>query len=183
MAFIVHNLTTRTIILSDLRAEIGPQKMLDLEKVADRLRIDRSKDLRSALDTQKLRICSQGVLTKSVTPTVQTIEHHHHAQNLDEVKLADLMRRVIQEQSLSVNNVTNVQLLQILEALQKKLDTISTGEDTTDVPTMAPEKLAELQGKVIDKMSDNIETGIRKSGKKVILKNTKLGDLAHELGN
>lgn len=194
ISYVVHNLTNRTIILSDLRAEIGPHKMLDLEKVAERAAVDRSYDLRLALNTKRLRLCSQGVVSKTSKPEVLVVEkiiekhhHHHHGeqQGLDEARLAALMKKIIIENQAAPQPVpvdSSEQILQAMSALQAKIDAMGDdGSSGTDMPSIDPEKLAELQAKAIDKISKNIETGIKKPGKKVILKNTHLGDLANEL--
>ncbi len=196
ISYIVHNLTKRTIVLSDLRAEIGPHKMLDLEKVAERAAIDRSYDLRLALDTKRIRLCSQGIVSKTAKPEVRVIEkiiekHHHHeietnTQTIDEARLAALMRKIMLENQATALATAPIdasqQILQAMSALQEKIE--SMGGDSSselDMPSIDPEKLAELQAKAIEKLSENIETGIKKTGKKVILKNTHLGDLANEL--
>ena len=72
------------------------------------------------------------------------------------------------------------QILQAMSALQAKIDSMG-GKDSSnlDMPAIDPVKLAELQAKAISKMSEKSETGIKKPGKKVILKNTNLGDLAN----
>ena len=193
ISYVVHNLTKRTIVLSDLRAEIGPQKMLDLEKVAERTAIDRSYDLRLALDTKRIRLCSQGIVSTIAKPEVRVIEkviekHHHHKQEIqtiDEVRLAALMRRIMkenQEASQPAPTDSSQQILRAMSALQAKIDAMG-GEESSGInmPSIDPEKLAELQAKAINKMSESIETGIKKTGKKVILKNTNLDDLANEL--
>ena len=192
MSYVIHNLTKRTIVLSDLRAEIGPQKMLDLEKVAERTAIDRSYDLRLALNTKRLRLCSQGVVSKTSKPEVLIVEkviekHHHHEpeqQGLDEARLTALMKRMLLEHQAVPQAVpadSSEQILQAMSALQAKIDAMGGEDSSIDMPSIDPEKLAELQAKAIAKLSENIETGIKKPGKKVILKNTRLGDLANEL--
>lgn len=198
MSYVVHNLTKRTIVLSDLRAEIGPQKMLDLEKVAERAAIDRSYDLRLALNTKRIRLCSQGIVSKTVKPEVLVVEkiiekHHHHkteikTEILDEARLAALMKKILLENQPAPQQVTvapidsSQQILEAMTALQQKIDAMG-GDDNAELsmPSIDPVRLAELQAKAIDKMSADIETGIKKPGKKVILKNTHLGDLASEL--
>lgn len=193
MSYVVHNLTNKTIVLSDLRAEIGPHKMLDLEKVAERTAIDRSYDLQCSLNTKRLRLCSQGVVSKTSKPEVVIVEkiiekHHHHEpkqQGLDEARLATLMKKMLLEHQAVTPPApkdSSEQILQAMSALQAKIDAMGGDESFgTDMPSIDPEKLAELQAKAIDKMSESIETGIKKTGKKVILKNTHLGDLANEL--
>lgn len=194
ISYIVHNLTSKTIVLADLRAEIGPHKILDLEKVAERTAVDRSYDLRLALSTKRLRLCSQGIVSKTSKPEVliveKIIEKHHHYKSeqhgLDEVRLAALMKKIMLENQVASQPAptdSGKQILQAMSALQAKIDAMG-GEDSSGIgmPSIDPEKLAELQAKAINKLSENIETGIKKPGKKVILKNTRLGDLASELG-
>lgn len=171
--------------------------MLDLEKVARREAIDRSYDLRLALDTKRIRLCSQGVVSKTAKPEVRVIEkiiekHHHHeteTQILDEARLAALMRKIMLEHQVApapaAATDASQQILEAMNALQAKIDSMGGNDSSsgTDMPSIDPEKLAELQANAIAKLSENIETGIKKPGKKVILKNTRLGDLANELGD
>lgn len=196
ISYIIHNITSRTIILSDLRAEIGPHKMLDLERVAERAAIDRSHDLRLALDTKRVRLCSDGVVSKTVKPEIQIVEkiiekhhhheveHHHHEEKsgLDEARLIEMMKQVMQEnQPAPAPADSNKAVLDAMAALQQQIKSMG-GEDASDLmPSIDPVKLAELQAKAIDKMSKDMETGNKKTGRKVILKNTRLGDLADEL--
>lgn len=166
--------------------------MLDLEKVARREAIDRSYDLRLALDTKRIRLCSQGIVSKTAKPEVRVIEkviekHHHHetnTQTIDETRLAALMRKIMLEnQAPAAAPDASQQILEAMNALQAKIESMG-GDDSSsgiDMPSIDPEKLAELQAKAIAKLSENIEIGIKKPGKKVILKNTRLGDLANEL--
>jgi len=171
--------------------------MLDLEKVADRAKIDRSYDLRLALNTSRLRLCSQGIVSKTTKPEVQIIEvekvvekhHHHHEQQpqsqppLDEARLLALIQQAVKQTSPQPQGTeSNQQILDAMADLHKKIEAIRGDElKDLDLPSIDPVKLAELQAKAIDKMSENIETGNKKTGKKVILKNTRLGDLANEL--
>lgn len=190
MSYIVHNLTNRTIVLADLRAEIGPKKMLDLEKVAARSDIDRSYDLRFALDSHRLRCCSTGIVSRNSKPEIQVVEkviekhevehHHHESSGIDEMRLMAMMKRVMAENKPAAGD--NQQVLDAVAALQKQLETMG-GESGSESegPSIAPELLADLQAKAVAKMSEDIETGNKKSGRKVILKNTRLGDLADEL--
>lgn len=162
--------------------------MLDLEKVAERSAIDRSYDLRAALETSRLRLCSQGVISKTVKPEKKIIEQHHYhsTDQLNEEKIAELLKKIVLENQVKVDSGdATQQILQAMNALKDKIDSISSNNNEnhrpSEVPAIDPEKLAELQSRAIDKMSATIETGNKKPGKKVTLKNTKLGDLANEL--
>ena len=167
--------------------------MLDLEKVAERATIDRSYDLRLALDTKRIKLCSQGVVSKTVKPEVRVIEtviekHHHHnteTQIFDEARLTTLLRKIMLENQAAPQLApvdSSQQILQAMAALQAKIDSIkSDNSEELDMPSIDPERMAELQAKAIAKLSENMEIGIKKTGKKVILKNTNLDDLANEL--
>lgn len=193
--YVVRNLTKRTIILSDLKAEIGPYKMLDLEKVAHREDVSRSRDLRNALKSARLRLMSNSVAKQPKVPEVRIIERiiekqvekHHTETIIDEGKLEAIMRKILSEQpkpptqiqeSVPVNKI-----LDAFAALQQKIDTFGTDKKDSllDMPNIDPERLADLQSKAIEQISKNIETGVRKTGKKVKLKDTNLSDLASEL--
>ena len=180
MSYVIHNLTKRTIVLSDLRAEIGPHKMLDLEKVADRPTIQRSGDLKVALNTSRLRLCSHGVVSKS-KPEIQVIERiiEKQGSGFDEDRLKEILRQIVGEQKPIDSSQA---LLGALASLEQKIASMGGNKQGDfDMPDIDPELLANLQSKAIDKISENIETGVKKSGKKVILKDTRLDDLADEL--
>ena len=187
MSYVVRNLTSRTIILSDIRAEIGPHKMLDLEKVAEREKVDRSYDLRLALDTKRLRVCSDGVVSTIKPKVVERVieQHHYHEQPqpaIDEARLAAMMRVIIKENQPVPQQGSNEEVLNAMAAIQKQLEGIDAGDiSRSDMPNIDPAIFAEMQGKAVAKLSENIETGNKKTGRKVILKNTRLGDLADEL--
>lgn len=180
ISYVVHNITGRTIVLSDLRAEIGPHKMLDLERVADRPAIQRSHDLKTALNTSKLRLCSHGVILKS-KPEIQVIERIIEKEGIDEDKLREILQQIVSEKPQTTVVDPSQALLAALAALEKKISAIGGKEDEGDMPTIDPALLAELQSKAISKISESIETGVKKPGKKVILKDTGLDDLADEL--
>ena len=189
----MHNLTKQTVVLSDLRAEINPHKMLDLEKVSERSAIERSHDLRLALNTSKLRLCSQGVVTHT-KPIEKIIEkHHYHNETItntttpvgiDEDKLVEVVRKVMQENK--PQSVDNTQVLDAVTALQKQISSLNTGskstlEETQNDLSIDIEQLANMQSKAIERIGLNIETGTKKTGKKIILKNMQSGNLADEL--
>ena len=189
--YVVRNLTKRTIILGDLKAEIGPYKMLDLEKVAHREDVSRSRDLRSALKSAMLRLMSNSVVKQKKEPEVKIVERiiekHHTETTIDEARLEAIMRKILSEKSTPPTQIQESiptdKILDAVAALQQKIDTLGTGKEESllDMPGIDPERLADLQSKVIEEMSKNIETGVRKTGKKVKLKDTNLSDLASEL--
>ena len=190
----MHNLTKQTVVLSDLRAEINPHKMLDLEKVSERSAIERSHDLRLALNTSKLRLCSQGVVTHT-KPIEKIIEkHHYHNETItntttpvgiDEDKLVEVVRKVMQENK--PQSVDNTQVLDAVTALQKQISSLNTGNSSVSDNnnqndlSIDMEQLANMQSKAIEKIGLDIETGTKKTGKKIVLKNTQSTNLADEL--
>lgn len=171
--------------------------MLDLEKVAERTAIDRSYDLRTAFGTKRLRLCSQGVVSNTAKPEVQVVEkivekhhhyrteEHHHEKEalLDEARILAMMRAVIKEHQpqQTVVESDNKQVLDAVAVLQQQIQAMGGEESGDHMPSIDPVKLAELTSKAVDKVSEGIETGNIKPGRRVILKNTRLGDLADEL--
>ena len=192
MAYVVHNLTKNTIILSDLRAEIGPSKILDLEKVATHEAIIRSYDLKLALDSARLRLCNNSV-KKQPKIVEKIVEHHHHHTEhhttlapvaepaMDTDKLLSMMGKMLKENNNSIN-------AQVVQAVNDLKDQIAAAPRTSDSKNIDPEdvgidpqKLAELKSIAIDKMTDSMETNvINKTGKKLSIKSN-LNDLADEL--
>lgn len=178
MPFIVHNITKSTIVLSDLRAEIGPGKTLDLEKIAARPAIDHSHDLRTAIDSKRLRLCSPVTIDKPKAEKPIEVQPAIHI--LDEAKLTEVMRNLLKEIQPNQVQHSNKDVLDAVAALHKQLATNNPTEITSDY-NIDPEQLAELQSAAIAKISEGIETSSKKSNKKVVLKNTGLGNLANEL--
>jgi len=186
--YVVRNLTKHTIILSDIRAEIGPGKMLDLEKVAHREAIERSADLRAAKKSSRLRLIGNDVASKPKLKPAETsvinqiterIIEKPSENNLDEEKLEAIMRKILSEQIQPSAAVNTDQILDAVIALKKQLAT--TDKSSPDMPNIDPTQFADLQSKAVEKLSETIETGVKKTPKKVKLKNTKSSDLANEL--
>lgn len=195
--YIVHNMTTKTVILADLRAEIGPKKILDLEKVSHRDIIDRSHDLRQAIQSNRLRLIKYSVVkthavaAKPDTPheTVKIIEK----DKLDDDRLRDLIKQAIAEEigrtrddSDSVEDTVTRIFRNGVKELQSSLrDQISnlnvSGNQPKEIEEsiIDPERLAELQQQSVNKIE--IETSGANQGKKVKIINTNLNDLADEL--
>lgn len=177
------------MILSDIRAEIGPYKMLDLEKVAHREAIERSANLRAALKSKRLRLMSNGVRSKQPEKEVHIIERviekhiEKPADGIDEVKLEAIMRKLLKEQikePAAQQDNTSV-ILNAVASLKEQLANMSPEDKLSDMPNIDPAKFADLQSKAIEKISETIEMGSKKVLKKVKLKNTKSTDLASEL--
>jgi hypothetical protein len=189
MAYIVHNLTNNTIVLSDLRAEIGPSKILDLEKVASHDAVVRSYDLKLALSSGRLRLCNNAEKKPPQPQIVEKIVEHHHHHNtqvapaepsLDADKLLSMMEKLLREN----NNSINAHVAQAVNDLKDQIAvTPRAVEQRTEVEDIGidPQKLAELKSKAIDKMTDEMETNTNtKMSKKVSIK-ANMADLADEL--
>ncbi len=176
--FIVRNLTSRTIILSDLNAEIGPHKILDLSKVAEMGRIEHSSYLRDSINRGLLQVVKQTYI-----PVKQS--------QIDEDKLRDLIREVINEKNdvdikKTVTDTVKNDLIPVIESIRDRINNIpiiNSGPSVqqTPEPSIAPEKLAELHQKAIDQMSDNLGGSESKQTKKIKLTNVNAKNLADEL--
>ena len=179
--------------------------MLDLEKVADRNRIDRSYDLRTALHTSRVRLMSHSAKRKKAPPppVVERViekvieKHHHHetqhhheqVKGIDEAKLAEMMAKILQENQPAqvvqapAPAADSDAVLKAMAALQEQIANMGGSEPGVgDMPDIDPEHWANLQSAAIEKLSQDVEAGNVKTGKKVILKSSKkLDDLASEL--
>ena len=193
--YLIRNLTSRTIILSDIRAEIGPYKILDLERVIARRDIEGSANLRDALTSKQLQFVKQtvvqlpgshsDVVEKTETRVIErTIEKH----SLDEKRLKQLIREAVKDMGhkspdtdieKSVSNALTNSLGPLLESLRKMG---GLPEESIPGDVIDPKQLAELQQRAIERMSENIDSDSIKTRKKIRITNTQnLNDLANEL--
>ncbi len=172
--------------------------MLDLEKLAERTDIDRSYDLRTALHTSRLKLLSHKVRKKAPVPVPapvvveRVIEKHHHTETknmMDEARLEEMMRKILSEQKqpepAPAQPDSSNAILSAVAALNQKIESLQTvgpaERDSIGEPIIDPVRLAELKALAIERISKEIKTTHVKSGKKVILKNTGLSNLADEL--
>lgn len=196
MSYIVRNMTSRTVVLSDLRAEIGPYKILDLEKVALRDRIINSFDLNQALQTEKIMLVKHSVIYGP--------KRSDKNASFDKDQLVSAIREVMTEINAKkeekpteiqankephedIDKIVKDNLSHFMNELRDQINSISistesTNNDRSSEPTISPEQLAKLQEKHIKNVSQKIEASV-KEGRKIKLKNDKISDLANELGD
>lgn len=194
--YIVHNLTTKTVILGDLKVEIGPRKILDLEKVAHRDIIDRSYNLRHALDNGQLRLVKYSVVKThaqqtEVSEKIRIVE----TDKLDDNRLRDLIRQTITEEigkthtndvEGTIKRVISSSVMDLRDSIRDQINTLTVPGRIIDKTSeeeqfIDPAKLAEMQQKSIKKMTEEIETGGKQEGKKINIKNSNIRDLASDL--
>ncbi len=203
--FMIHNLTNKTIVLSDLRAEIGPRKIVDLERIIERDRIDKSGDLRIALKTKRLILGKHSVIrfnktakteVKVIERTIEkTIEKHNTIEKMDEDSLLAKMKLMLEEHSSKKQDVdiedkieramrTNAQ--ELIGSIRDQINSIQITaapqeSDINDLP-IDPAQFAELASRAIEKTSEELEVNTVKKNKSIKIKNTRnLDDLASEL--
>ena len=194
--YIVHNTTNKTIMLADLRAEIKPKGVLDLEKVVSRSAIDSSRDLKNALHYKWLQLGKHSIIrTRAKSPPPQIVERRtiqRIEKEIDEDKLAALIRRVIQEESQGnkapdigedLKGMVQGSIDTLISSIQDKLGSIQhqkEGEEVEEV-VIDPAKFAEISQRAIEKISEDIETSGPKKPKKINIRNKNIQDLAGEL--
>jgi len=190
--YVVHNSTDRTIMISDLRAEIKPRGLLDLDHVATRSAIDNSKYLQGALRSKILHLGRHSVIRTKTTPKpVQVIEKE---RDLDEQKLTHMIRQMLKEESPPKTDVQS----QVKEAVKEGVDSLlssirdqihsiqpvvqqaTTIEHDDDNLRIDPKKFAEISQNAVEKISQDIELGGAKLGKQYKI-NKNLRDLADDL--
>jgi len=194
--FIVHNLTTRTIVLSDLRVEIGPRKILDLELVTDRNAIDGSFDLKKAIAQRRLALTRHSIIQidKPAAKPVQQVIEKTTVQKIDEAQLTRLIKQAVAEelqdqpqpdiehtiQKAIVNNMGG-----LVSSIRDQINNIQIAKpekaEAVDLP-IDPKQFAEISQKSIQKISEDIETGGQNKAKQIRIVNKKsASDLANEL--
>lgn len=187
--YIVRNMTNRTVILSDLRAEIGPHRILDLEKVVSRSDIDRSFCLRTALERKTLQCVKRTAIPVDPIPpaTVQVVE-----KSFDEDRMKDLIREVMDEKrdtpdvENSVKRAVNQSMDSLIESIRDQIYGAMSGnqgQKKLEETGVDPVRLAELQQAAINKISAEIDDERVKKGKKIRIVNSKqnVEDIAGEL--
>jgi len=191
--------------LSDLRAEIAPHGILDLERVADRPMIDKSRDLRDALKTKRLHLGRHSVVRAKVEAhqPVKIIEHTDHVteriierekDGLSEAKVLELMRQVMSEQEAPkesespdiqkiVSKAISEGVGQLSDSIREKLDSIKVAapEGKIEELPIDPKQFADISQRSIEKISKDIEGNITKKGKKVSIINKNIDNIADEL--
>lgn len=182
----VTNLTSRTVILSDLRVEIGPKKNIDLEQVADRDAIDKSRDLRQAFSQKKLTLNNYSTIKIKKEPTSVS-------ESMNEEKLANIIRKVMSEEMVNknkqnpnsniedtVNRAVTNSVGSLISEIRDRINGFQPNKQPEE-SMISTEKLAEISQKSIEKISDSITTNDVQKTKKVKIINRRLDDLADEL--
>ncbi|MCK5850574.1 MAG: hypothetical protein KAH23_06625 [Kiritimatiellae bacterium] len=194
--YLVRNLTSRTIILSDIRAEVGPYKILDLERIISRKDIEASSNLRDALTSKQIQFVKQTVVRlpgteepeRVIVSEPKVIERTIEKRGLDERALKRLIREAIYDMNRQSTNDVDVEKAvtdAISNSMGSLLDSIkkmSGQENVSSEPDIDPKQLAEIQQRAIERMSEDIDTETIKTRKKIRIKNEQdINDLANEL--
>lgn len=175
-------------MLADLRAEIQPRSIIDLERIADRDQIERSRDLRHALKVGVLQLGRHSVVhteNRATRPPAEKVD------KLDEKRLALLIRQVVSEEIKKGSSPTTqtTDLQQIKDAvahsvgglLEQIRDKINAPKQELIETIVDPVKIAELSQQSIGKMLESIETGGIDKNQKIQIINKNVNDLANEL--
>jgi len=189
--YVVHNASPKTVVLPDLHAQIEPNTIVDLEKIADRETIDRSVHLRIALRQKRLRLGRHSVVrSKQVhVMSAQPQVVQQPPPQLSEEQLTHIIRRVVNEIKTD-DSKTNVgdaveqavrrSVGDLVSEIRDKINSVPTVEHKTE-SSIDPTKLAELSQKSVEKLSTEIETTVTKRPKAVTFINTDLKNRANEL--
>lgn len=176
--FIVHNLTSKTIYLSDIRAEIGPKKVIDLELITTREQIERSKDVKTAIQQKKLALARYS----SVNADIKVI--NKNKSNIDEEKLAAMVKKTIIEEMKNQNKGVNIEetiskavnnsLGGLMSSMRERMNNLPVqGRSNPSNIPIDPNKLAELSQKTVEKLSEEIEINDSGKARKVNIINSK----------
>lgn len=183
--YIVRNTTGKTILLSDIRAIIGPYKLLDLEKVVDYQDIEKSCSLHIALKKRDLQLVRKTAIPIATTKIIHV--NQISEDPFDEKKLKNLIREVLHEKKDhdiegTIHNAVNKSIQPLIESIRDKIYA-PYREETSKIndPEIDLEQLAIFQQAAIEKVSEGIEDQRIKQGKRIRLKNLDPAKLANEL--
>lgn len=183
--YIVLNLTNRTLVIADLKIQIEPRKIQDLERIVPRETLERSRDLKQAISNQQLRLVKYSVV-KSKHVAAPPSEKNE----IDEDKLRDMIRNTISEEMSKKNtshleSILNDGVKSLQNQIRDQLSNIKYSPSESVVveskPLINDAQLAEMHQKSLEKMSDSIETGGSDHSKKIKIINNNVKNIADEL--
>jgi hypothetical protein len=167
--------------------------IIDLEKIADRDAIERSRDLRHALKIGKLQLGRHSMVRTRVIPEVQVVERVQQ-QGVDENKLAEIVRQVVSEEMRrdrkpqtqpdiegTVSKAVSNSVSSLMDEIRNRINAPTDRRREEALTNIDPKKFAELSQQSVDKISEEIETSGPTKSKKVQIINKNLKDLADEL--
>ena len=186
------------MILSDIRAELGPYKTLDLEKVVRQERVESSINLRQALDLGTLCLVKHSVVHGPRRHT----EVLPNAMSKAEMEL--IMRKIMAEYQTppaepqpipeakdnteEVGKIFENKMDKLMDSIRQEINSISIADGDGNkrgggvpMPAIDQAKLAEIQQKAVAKLGDEVSASVKK-GRKITIKNRKMDDIASELG-
>jgi len=195
--YIVKNVSSNLVTLSDLRVEIAPGATLDLEKVTKKVEIERSMDLIHALKKAILKIVKikkpdkvqipkqlskdemQALLDQALK---KAMEKSVRTGNLD---ITSLQKTIEREVSSNVNKQVEGKLDDLLNAVKslQNSGTISGSKNETTIsPDIDLEKLAAIAQKGAEQIAAEIENSqsSQKKAQKIKIP-TSATNLANEL--
>ena len=190
-------MTDKTIMLSDLRAEIKPRGVINLEMIADRSAIEKSHDLYNAMRSKRLQLGKHTVIrVDAPNPIKEYIKIPVATPNpLDEQKLASLIKSVIKEEmrpsnsdemKADIQKTVAESIDSLHRSIREQINSIKISEKISEIASkelnIDPEKLAEISQRSIEKISDEITSSEDKQlGKKHKLNAGNLKKLADEI--
>lgn len=159
---------------------------------ANKYSIQSSSDLSRALSSKSLLLVKQTIIS---TNTIEPVQPSDPNPGLSEDKLKDIIRSVVQEQletnkinsnlENTVEKAINSSMSTIMDSLRDKLNSVGTVNPTNKKEeedfSVSPEKLAELQQKTIEKISQEMQSNENKKTKKIKITDHRLSDIANEL--
>ncbi len=178
-------------MLSDLRAEIKPHGILDLERVTSRSAIDASYDLKYALKTKSVQLGRH--TTVHVKPSPRVIEREKIVEReVDENKLANIIRNVVSEEIRKIPQPEKTQdavkpfdFNDLFNQIRDQINSINIKQEPQkplDTMGIKPEQFAEISQRSIDKITEDMETGKSQKKKTIqIINKNELEGLAEQL--
>jgi len=167
--FFIVNKTKNELEISDIRISLGPRQAMDLDKIIDRSKSDRSRDLDLAIKKGIIQVKQK---TPTETPIVISSNNDVDISKIDDMK--EYLAKEIKNQfdmlksGLPKNNNNSGDLSQVLNQLKKLTNNNSNNESEDEDVIMDDDKLSNIHAMTIDKKLKNVESNEVKYEKKEI---------------
>ena len=201
----MENVSNRTVILPDIRAEIGPGKQFDFAKIARIIDIERSRDLFTAIKAKLLKFVKKSVnkikvekppsedvfkrlMEEAVAEAIK--KSSESKQVIDMTKIKETVERQIaaslkKQQQAPDNDKISEKLDNLIQMMSKSGGSTgmagSAGDaDKVAEPQVSLEDLASITQKGVQNVASEIKSSGDNKPKKIKL-DTRAIDLAKEL--
>lgn len=160
--FLITNISSSEISISDLGITIYPKQVIDLHKIETKILPDRSKDLTLAINKKCIKIIEKDVTEPIVIKEVKN-DNKELFEGLKDIISSEIQKQLggkVQNNNSDLNNIIS-QLSNIIQKTKPEENIYSEIDE---------DKLTEIHKKASIKMSQNTENSVEYIEEKIINK-------------